>query len=186
MKKNTKLLFNSFLVTLLLFITQVFAQGNEDFTNLPSDPGAASSYLNRSWLGTDNVTWTGNGRKDRNINGAGNPAICMGGTNQSAAGYILSPTYSGGIGTLTFTTVRDFTSTNPRTDTSTDTTTDTSTNTTKDTATNTRKFTNIHKNTYNRVVSRNTLDRPSACNAYRFSVSRLGRYCTQALAHNSL
>lgn len=98
---------------MMFFSVISFSQGTENFTNLPSDPGTSTSYINRSWTGTDGNAWTGNGRKDRTIT-AGNPALCMGGTVQGA-GFVQSPTYAGGIGTLTFKAVRDFASTNTRT-----------------------------------------------------------------------
>ncbi len=80
------------------------AQGYEDLGALPAN--SASSYLSRSWIGTDGVTWSANSaRTDRTLNGK---AICFGTTGDRR---ITSPVYSGGIGTLSFSYVRDFTGT---------------------------------------------------------------------------
>lgn len=89
-----------------LFSVLGFGQGNENFSNIPTASG--SSYNSRSWSGTDNVTWTATAaRTDQTINGK---AICTNG-----AGSVKSPVYSGGMGVLTFSYVRAFTSTNART-----------------------------------------------------------------------
>ncbi|WP_207495447.1 T9SS type A sorting domain-containing protein [Aridibaculum aurantiacum] len=85
-----------------------WGQGNEDFTNLPTTTPA--SYLSRTWTGTDGVTWTAEGaRTDRTLNGK---AITFG---TSGSRWVTSPVYAGGMGTLKFNYVRDFTGTGTRT-----------------------------------------------------------------------
>ena len=82
------------------------AQASESFTYLPTT--SSSSYLSRSWTGDNAVTWTAvAARTDQTINGK---AICWNGSN----GNVVSPTYSGGMGTLTFKYVRAFTGTSAR------------------------------------------------------------------------
>jgi hypothetical protein len=81
---------------------------SENFTNLPT--GSPDNYLSRSWIGTDVVTWTAEGsRTDQTLNGK---AICFG---TSGDRWVTSPTYSNGIGTLSFDYVRGFTNSNTRT-----------------------------------------------------------------------
>lgn len=95
------------LITLLMLPGLGWGQGTENFTNLPT--GSASSYLERSWTGTDGVIWTAQGaRTDQIINGK---AICWG---NSGTRNVISPTYTGGMGTLTFNYVRAFTGTSAR------------------------------------------------------------------------
>lgn len=85
----------------------VLGQGSEDFTNLPTT--SSGSYLSRSWTGTDGVTWTATlARTDQTITGK---AICFGSSGSRA---VTSPTYTGGIGTLSFDYVRGFTGTGAR------------------------------------------------------------------------
>ncbi len=80
----------------------------ENFDNLPTTNG--STYTYRSWTGTDGVTWTAEGaRTDEKIDGS--MAICFGG---SGTKKLNSPTYTGGMGKLTFKYVRAFTGTGTR------------------------------------------------------------------------
>ena len=84
-----------------------WGQATENFSNLPMIN--SSSYAVRSWTGTNNVTWTADGaRTDQTLNGS---AICFGTSGTRA---VYSPTYSGGIGTLTFNYVGGFTGTGAR------------------------------------------------------------------------
>ncbi len=79
--------------------------GTEDFANIPTS--SPSSYLDRSWTGTNGVTWTAiAARTDQTITGK---AICWN------VGRVTSPTYLNGIGTLSFDYVRAFTGTKART-----------------------------------------------------------------------
>jgi len=88
-------------------VGNAWGQGSESFTNLPT--GSSSSYLERSWTGDDNVTWSAEGaRTDQTITGK---AICWG---NSGTRTVISPTYSGGIGVLSFKYVRAFTGTSSR------------------------------------------------------------------------
>ena len=96
---KTKLLFLALLTSLLSW-----GQGVEDFTNIPT---ASTNYLTRSWTGTDGVTWSAiRARTDQTLTGK---AICTDGT-----GSVTSPSYAGGMGTLSFNYVRAFTGTNAR------------------------------------------------------------------------
>ncbi|MFV0211355.1 putative Ig domain-containing protein [Empedobacter falsenii] len=103
-----KFYFKSSLLTLLLS-GFAFGQGSETFENLPSDSSSRpTSYIDRSWEGTDNVTWTAtSARTDQTINGK---AIT---TNNN--GSVKSPLYAGGVGTLKFNYSRAFTGTKNRT-----------------------------------------------------------------------
>lgn len=84
---------------------RVWGQVSEDFSNLPTNSG--SSYLTRSWVGSNGLNWTAtSARTDQTINGK---AICT-----NAIGTITSPVVSGGIGILQFSYVRGFTGTNAR------------------------------------------------------------------------
>lgn len=87
------------------------ACGTENFENIPSSSSDNSgSYQSRTWIGTDGVTWTAEGaRTDQTLNGK---AICLG---TSGTRYVQSPTYSNGIGQLTFKYVRGFTGSGART-----------------------------------------------------------------------
>lgn len=106
--KQQKTFIKAFTLLLLIALSlQGWGQGTEDFTNLPT--ASASSYLARSWTGTDGVTWTAVGaRTDQTINGK---AICWG---NSGTRNVISPTYTGGMGTLSFKYVRAFTGTSAR------------------------------------------------------------------------
>lgn len=89
----------------LVGVALVNAQGNEDFSNIPAN---ATNYADRSWTGTDGVTWTATlARTDQTLNGK---AICTNGS-----GKVTSPVYTGGMGVLEFNYVRGFTTNNPRT-----------------------------------------------------------------------
>lgn len=91
----------------ILFAWTASGQGTESFSNLPT--ASASSYLARSWTGDDGVTWTAEGaRTDQTITGK---AICFG---NSGNRWVTSPSYAGGMGTLTFKYVRAFTGTSAR------------------------------------------------------------------------
>ena len=93
-----------FFTSILLSFVSVFGQGSETFTNIPT---GSSSYLTRSWTGDDGGTWGAtSARTDQTITGA---AIC---TNNN--GSVTSPTYTGGMGVLTFNYVRAFTGTGSR------------------------------------------------------------------------
>lgn len=84
-----------------------WGQGSEDFTNLPTN--SSTSYNSRSWTGTNGVTWTAEGaRTDQTMTGK---AICWG---TSGTRNVISPSYSGGMGNLTFKYVRAFTGTGVR------------------------------------------------------------------------
>ena len=97
---KTKLFFLAFLTSLLSW-----GQGVEDFTNIPT--ASSTNYLTRSWTGTDGVTWSAiRARTDQTLTGK---AICTDGT-----GSVTSPSYAGGMGTLSFNYVRAFTGTNAR------------------------------------------------------------------------
>jgi len=94
-------------LVLMVLSLQGWGQGSESFTNLPTN--SSSSYLSRSWTGDDDVIWTAEGaRTDQTINGK---AICWG---TSGTRNLLTPTYTGGMGTLTFMYVRAFTGTGAR------------------------------------------------------------------------
>jgi hypothetical protein len=92
----------------LLFITLLvcgigWGQGSENFENLPTTNNG--TYLSRSWTGTNNVIWTAlSARTDQTMT---TKAICFKDDN---TGKLTSPTYSNGIGTLSFDYVRGFTS----------------------------------------------------------------------------
>lgn len=93
------------LLLTFLFSALSWGQGNEDFTNIPT--ASTGTYLTRSWTGTNGVTWSAtSARTDQTINGK---AICTNGS-----GTVTSPTYSGGMGTLSFNYVRAFTGTSSR------------------------------------------------------------------------
>ncbi len=97
------------LLGMMLCSVMGWAQGAEDFTNLPTT--SATSYLSRSWTGTNAVTWTAQGaRTDQTLTGK---AICFGNTANDPR-TVTSPTYSGGMGTLSFNYVRGFTGTGAR------------------------------------------------------------------------
>ena len=98
----------SFVLFLTLSISaSLFSQATENFTNLPTaSPG---NYVNRSWTGTDAVTWTASGaRTDQLLN---TKAICFG---TSGTREVISPSYTGGMALLTFNYVKGFTNTDPR------------------------------------------------------------------------
>lgn len=95
-----------FAFLMVLFSVLGWGQGSENFSNIPTTSSA--SYNSRSWIGTDNVTWTATlARTDQTLTGK---AICTNGS-----GSVNSPTYTGGMGTLTFKYVRAFTGTSART-----------------------------------------------------------------------
>ena len=82
-------------------------QGSETFTNLPTT--STSSYLSRTWTGDNGVTWTATAaRTDQTITTS--KAIAWTAVNAN----VLSPSYTGGMGTLTFKYVRAFTGTGAR------------------------------------------------------------------------
>ena len=96
---------------LKLFIVALFCsvlgwgQGVEDFSNIPT--ASTGTYLARTWTGTDGVTWTAvRARTDQTLTGK---AICTDGV-----GSVTSPSYAGGMGTLSFNYVRAFTGTGAR------------------------------------------------------------------------
>ncbi|MDP5097403.1 MAG: Ig domain-containing protein, partial [Flavobacterium sp.] len=92
---------------LLLSSPILLAQGSEDFSNIPTS--STTSYSVRQWQGFDNVTWTANGaRTDQSMTGK---AICFG---NSGTRNVISPSYTGGMGTLSFDYVRAFTGTKAR------------------------------------------------------------------------
>ena len=94
------------LVACLCFVLSGFGQGSENFTNIPTTPNPGS-YLDRFWTGADGVIWNAtNARTDQTINGK---AICTSGN-----GTVTSPTYTGGMGILSFNYVRAFTGTGAR------------------------------------------------------------------------
>ncbi|WP_296148463.1 T9SS sorting signal type C domain-containing protein [uncultured Flavobacterium sp.] len=79
----------------------------EDISNLAS----ASTYATRTWTGNDGTTWTAKGaRSDQTLNGR---AICFG-TNSQGDRELISPTYSNGMGILTFNYARGFSNSNSR------------------------------------------------------------------------
>ncbi|MDD2197853.1 MAG: Ig-like domain-containing protein, partial [Bacteroidales bacterium] len=108
MKKLLHLLTTTLVaLTLLLWGNAGFAQGTEDFENLPTD--SQSSYKAWTWTGTDGVEWNAAGaRTDQTINGT---AICWGNSGER---NVVSPTYAGGMGVLQFDYVRGFTGTKAR------------------------------------------------------------------------
>ncbi|MDD4374897.1 MAG: fibronectin type III domain-containing protein [Bacteroidales bacterium] len=107
MKKITLLKTLAITLFLLMGVGNAWGQGSESFSNLPTSN--SSSYQSREWTGDDDVTWTANGaRTDQTITGN---AICWG---NSGTRNVISPTYSGGIGVLSFNYVRAFTGTNNR------------------------------------------------------------------------
>lgn len=110
--KNTLLFKNAFrslfwCFALMLMSSQAsWGQGAEDFTNIPTT--SSTTYVDRSWTGTNSVTWTATlARTDQTLTGK---AICTNGS-----GTVTSPSYSNGMGTLSFNYVRAFTGTNART-----------------------------------------------------------------------
>ena len=75
---------------------------NETFANIPRQ---SSSYLDRSWIGTNNRQWSAKrARTDQSISGKSITLDVRGSTN----GSITAPTTSNGIGSLTATTQRAF------------------------------------------------------------------------------
>jgi len=85
---------------------QAVADIAESFSNLGAN---SSSYLARSWTGDSGGTWNANGaRTDQTLNGK---AICWG---PSGTRDLTSPSYAGGMGTLTFKYARAFTGTSAR------------------------------------------------------------------------
>lgn len=93
----------------LLTLSIGFGQGIEDFENLPTE--TQTSYLERTWTGTDAVEWNAIGaRTDQSLDGR---AICFGNTSHGDRS-VTSPIYTGGMGELTFDYVRGFTGTNAR------------------------------------------------------------------------
>ncbi|WP_417238401.1 GEVED domain-containing protein [Bizionia sp.] len=91
-------------ITFLCAVLSGFGQGSESFTNL----GTIAAYGSGSWTGDDGVTWnTTEARTDQTLT---DKAVCTRG-----AGTVTSPTYTGGMGTLTFNYVRAFTGTGGRT-----------------------------------------------------------------------
>ena len=71
---------------------------NETFANIPA---SSSSYSNRNWTGDNGGSWSAtDARTDQDINGS--TAITI------RNGSLSSPTASGGIGSLTVTTLRVF------------------------------------------------------------------------------
>ncbi|MDX9751221.1 MAG: hypothetical protein RBT71_09105, partial [Flavobacteriales bacterium] len=84
-------------------------QGTEDFENLPP---SATNYTARTWTGTDGVTWNALGaRTDQELN---DRAICFGNTAHNPRN-VTSPVYANGMGVLSFTYVRGFTTGGGRT-----------------------------------------------------------------------
>lgn len=91
---------------LLVTVLCAWAQGQEDFENIPTS--TPTTYTNRVWTGTDGVSWMAtNARTDQTLT---NKAICT-----NTAGTVTSPTYTGGMGVLQFNYVRAFTGTSSRT-----------------------------------------------------------------------
>jgi hypothetical protein len=85
---------------------QALADISESFSNLGAN---SSSYTTRSWTGDSGGTWNANGaRTDQTLNGK---AICWG---TSGTRDVTSPSYAGGMGTLTFKYARAFTGTSAR------------------------------------------------------------------------
>ena len=81
-----------------------WGQGAENFENIPASSG---TYASRSWTGTNSVTWTATlARTDQTLT---TRAICTNGS-----GTVTSPSYTGGMGTLSFNYVRAFTGTSAR------------------------------------------------------------------------
>ncbi|WP_310377451.1 T9SS sorting signal type C domain-containing protein [Flavobacterium sp.] len=98
-----KLLFIA--IALFVGFGSSYGQGSENFLNIPT--ASPTNYLTRSWTGTNGVTWSATlARTDETLTGK---AICT-----SGLGTVTSPTYAGGIGTLTFNYVRAFTGTSTR------------------------------------------------------------------------
>jgi len=99
---------NVILLVLGSLAMNVVGQGVEDFENIPTT--SPTTYTNRTWTGTDGVTWTAEGaRTDQTLN---TKAICFG---TSGNRWVTSPIYAGGMGTLAFDYVRGFTSGTART-----------------------------------------------------------------------
>lgn len=93
------------LLLTFLFSVLSWGQATENFENIPT--ASSTTYLSRSWTGTDGVTWTAtSARTDQTLT---TKAICTDGS-----GSVTSPTYSGGMGTLSFNYVRAFTGTSAR------------------------------------------------------------------------
>ncbi len=89
----------------MFFMGDSFGQGQENFTNLPTS--SSTSYLDRVWTGNDGGEWKATGvRTDQIIT---DKAICWGNSDQSSRN-LVSPEYSGGIGTLSFKYSRAYTS----------------------------------------------------------------------------
>ena len=86
---------NVILLVLGSLAMNVVGQGVEDFENIPTT--SPTTYTNRTWTGTDGVTWTAEGaRTDQTLN---TKAICFG---TSGNRWVTSPIYAGGMGTLAF------------------------------------------------------------------------------------
>ena len=99
--------FRHFIATCVLTLTVIlgWGQASETFTNIPT--ASSTSYASRSWTGDNGVAWTATlARTDQTLTGK---AICTNGN-----GTVTSPTYSGGMGVLTFNYVRAFTGTGAR------------------------------------------------------------------------
>lgn len=81
----------------------------EDFTNMPANN---TSYTSRTWTGTNSVIWTAAGAStNETINSS--RALTFG-PNSAGTRNVTSPSYSGGMGILTFDYVRAFTNSNTR------------------------------------------------------------------------
>jgi hypothetical protein len=107
-RTKSKTTINGLLVLFALLLnTQVsWGQGSENFTNIPTT--TPTSYLSRSWTGTNSVTWTATlARTDQTLT---TKAICTNGS-----GSVTSPSYFNGMGTLQFNYVRGFTGSGART-----------------------------------------------------------------------
>ncbi|WP_396152498.1 YDG domain-containing protein [Flavobacterium sp.] len=90
-----------------LFANVSYSQASESFTNLPT--ANSTNYQARSWTGDNGAIWTATlARTDQTITGK---AICF---DSSGSRAVTSPSYSGGMGLLTFDYVRAFTGTNAR------------------------------------------------------------------------
>ncbi len=100
-----------FTVTFLccLFAQLLSAQATESFALIPA---SNSSYLARTWTGDQGGTWAAAlARTDQTLN---SKAICLAPSTSGNPRSVTSPSYTLGMGTLTFNYVRGFTGTGLR------------------------------------------------------------------------
>ena len=98
--KNLYLLFAA-----LFSVLFIHAQGNETFTNVPTNSG--TSYTTRNWTGDDGSNWTATNSRtsDASFIASGQG---IGLNDDTASTYVESGTISGGVGNITLTVKQIF------------------------------------------------------------------------------